>query len=411
MDKVGADGNTVNFPRRCPEDPLVVAAILHNLIVRQGYSDIILDLSRVEWISASFMLPLVTLCRDYRSMKVDFSINMPQSAKASNLIVNSNWAHLILPERFPDRSDANQRNVSALQFLTPEEHFAAVDKSMGLILQTAAGLTRDMLKALEWSLNEVSDNVLNHAESKVGGILQVMTYPQRHRVDFYVADAGVTIPASLRGARPDIGTDEDALGAAIMEGVTRNSQTNQGNGLYGTFKVCEVSGGEFGILSGNSSLIYRDRTLSASHHAIPFKGTFVRASIDYSYDKLLEKALIFGGKPHNPSTDYVERIYQSDGDVSTFVVRNELKSFGSREAGKAGRTKLVNLMEGNSKPVICDFEGVNLISSSFADEVFGRLFVELGPLAFSRLCQFKNVDSTVRGLIDRAVMMRIRQND
>lgn len=410
-EKVRSDGNAVIFPRRCPEDPLVVAAILHNLISKQGYSDIVLDLSRVEWLSASFMLPLVTLCRDYRSTKVDFSLIMPKSAKAANLIVNSNWGHLILPERFPNRSGANERNLSALQFFTPEEHFAAVDRSMGLILQTAAGLTRDMLKALEWSLNEVSDNVLNHADSKVGGILQVMTYPQRHRVDFYVADAGVTIPASLRTSRDDIASDEDALGLAIMEGVTRNKQTNQGNGLYGAFKVCEVSGGEFGILSGNSSLTYRDRQLSAVHHPIPFKGTFVRASIDYSYDKLLEKALIFGGKPHNPSTDYIERMYQGDGDVTTFVVSKELKSFGSREAGKAGRIKLTNLMEGKQNPVICDFEGVNLISSSFADEVFGRLFIDLGPLAFSRLCQFKNVDPTVRGLIDRAVMMRIKQTD
>jgi hypothetical protein len=102
-------------------------------------------------------------------------------------------------------------------------------------------------------------------------------------------------------------------------------------------------------------------------------------------------------------------MYAGDDGVSIFVVKKELLSFGSREAGRAGRTKIANLMEGNSRSVICDFEGINLISSSFADEVFGRLFVELGPLAFSRLCQFKNVDSTVRGLIDRAVLMRIKQ--
>lgn len=408
-EKVRSDQNTLFFPRHTTDDPLSAAAALHSLVHKLGYNDVILDFSNVEYMSPSYMIPLVTLCRAYRSEKVDFDIRMPRASKAASLMINSNWAHLVLPERFPDRSNANQRHLSALQFRSAEEHFTAVDRSMNLILQTAAGLNRDMLKALEWSLNEVSDNVLNHSESKVGGILQVITFPVRHRVEFYVADAGITIPTSLRSGRLDIGTDEEALRLAIAEGVTRNNQTNQGNGLFGAFKSCEVSGGEFGILSGHCTLLYSDKKLKIENHPIPFSGTFVRAAIDYSYEKLLEDALIFGGKPHTPANDYIERVYQADGEIVHFVVRTELQSFGSREAGKAGRIKLVNLMQNKSQSVMCDFDGVNLISSSFADEVFGRLFVDLGPLAFSRLCQFKNVDATVRALIDRAVMMRVRQ--
>lgn len=407
-DRLFTESNTLHFPKSCSGDPLPVAAALHGMIIKSGYSDIVLDFSEVEFFSPSFMLPLVTLCRDYRSSKIDFEIKLPRMAKSLNLLVNSNWGFLILPEKFSDRSEANQRHLSALQFKTADDHFAAVDKSMNLILQTAAGLKRDMLKALEWALNEVSDNVLNHSESKVGGILQVITFPIRHRVDFYVVDSGVTIPASLRSAR-FVSTDEEALGLAITEGVTRNSETNQGNGLYGTSRIAEMSGGEFEILSGNAHLTFARKQLRTSHHTIPFKGTFVKASIDYSHEKLLEKALIFNGKPHTPANDFVDRVYSNDNAASVFVVKKELHSFGSREAGRAGRIKITNLMEGNARPVICDFSGISLISSSFADEVFGKLFVELGPLAFSRLCQFQNVDSTVRGLIDRAVLLRIKQ--
>jgi hypothetical protein len=72
------------------------------------------------------------------------------------------------------------------------------------------------------------------------------------------------------------------------------------------------------------------------------------------------------------------------------------------------RTKIENLMENGTAVVCFDFEGIRLISSSFADEVFGKLFVALGPLAFGRLCQFRNIDSTVRGLIDRAIAQRMR---
>jgi len=55
-------------------------------------------------------------------------------------------------------------------------------------------------------------------------------------------------------------------------------------------------------------------------------------------------------------------------------------------------------------PVILDFNGVGVISSSFADEVFGRLFVEMGPCAFMT----RIVDQTVEGLIDRAIVQRTR---
>jgi hypothetical protein len=55
-----------------------------------------------------------------------------------------------------------------------------------------------------------------------------------------------------------------------------------------------------------------------------------------------------------------------------------------------------------------DFSGVPLVSSSFADEVFGKLFVDLGAMDFMKRCTFKAVDPTVRRLIDRAISQRMK---
>jgi hypothetical protein len=63
---------------------------------------------------------------------------------------------------------------------------------------------------------------------------------------------------------------------------------------------------------------------------------------------------------------------------------------------------------GNGRSAISfDFAEVPLISSSFADEVFGKLFSSLGPIRFGQLCRFKNIDGTCRALIDRAIMQRM----
>lgn len=238
--------------------------------------------------------------------------------------------------------------------------------------------------------------------------MQVVTYRAQRCVELIVCDAGITIPRSLRQSKLGISDDATALRKVIEEGVTRNSQTNQGNGLYGTFKCCEVSGGEFDIISGAVVLRHKPGQLSVGRSAIPFGGTFVRALIRYDYEQLLERALVFGGHAHDPAFDYVERYYEGDDDAISFVVGTELNSFGSREAGRLARTKIVNLMNGGRASVEFDFKGVRLISSSFADEVFGRLFVDLGPIRFSQLCRFKNVDPTVQGLIDRAIAQRMR---
>src|SRR5690606_8419013 len=111
---------------------------------------------------------------------------------------------------------------------------------------------------------------------------------------------------------------------AIEEGVTKNTETNQGNGLFGTFKCCEVSGGEFEIISGNVSLKHKPGELRVQRNNIPFSGTLVRASINIDFDELLERALIFRGNPHDPPFDYVDRTYQGEGDAVLFAVAKEI---------------------------------------------------------------------------------------
>jgi hypothetical protein len=404
---IRTENNVLHLVGDTGRDPLQATAALFGLVHKLGYQDIVLDLSKVTFFRPSFMVPFVTQARAYRLEKVDFDITFPEDSRAANLLLNANWAHLICPEKYDTRADFNRNHLSAIQYLNAEEHYTAVDRCINVVLQTIQGLDRSRIKALEWSLNEITDNVLNHAESPIGGILQVTTFPKSQTIEFYVCDGGLSIPRTLRQGRPELLDDVRALRAAVEEGVTRDRNTNQGNGLFGTFKCCEVSGGQFDILSGNVVLRHRPGELHATRNAIPFKGTFVRACINCSFEQLLEKALVFKGKPHDPGFDFVERMYQAVTDDINFVVAKELDAFGSREAGRLARTKIENLMDKFTNPIVFDFSDVHLISSSFADEVFGKLFANLGPLRFGHLCKFKNVDVTVQKLIDRAIEQRL----
>ena len=61
-----------------------------------------------------------------------------------------------------------------------------------------------------------------------------------------------------------------------------------------------------------------------------------------------------------------------------------------------------------SHRIVVDFSDVPLISSSFADEVFGKLFVELGALKFMGSLALRGMASTVSGFVDKAILQRSR---
>jgi hypothetical protein len=52
-------------------------------------------------------------------------------------------------------------------------------------------------------------------------------------------------------------------------------------------------------------------------------------------------------------------------------------------------------------------DDVALISSSFADEVFGKLFAQLGPTTFMNRIKISGGNTVVRQLIDRAITQQL----
>jgi hypothetical protein len=60
----------------------------------------------------------------------------------------------------------------------------------------------------------------------------------------------------------------------------------------------------------------------------------------------------------------------------------------------------------SQKRIVIDASDVAVFSSSFADEVFGKLFVEFGAVAFMSTIELRNFDKTLRTIIDRAIAQR-----
>ncbi len=383
---------------------------LHQAVENAGYRDLIIDFSRC---TAAFAGPMLALCAQImrlRTARVDTELILPIDEKLNRLFRNANWAHLIEPRNYGPSEFRGHTQVPATHFTNASEQQQAVNRILNAVLGALPELDRRELSALEWSVNEITDNVLNHAQSSVGGLVQVSTFQRtRKRIEYIVADAGVGIPATLRATHPALTSDAAALEQAIREGVTRDKNIGQGNGLFGSYQICSHSNGFFQVESGYGKLMFTDRDgLRISTERIPYEGTMVAAQIDFSVPRLLEEALSFGGVVYQ-RTDYVELKYEQHGTEDLlFKLSDESTSFGSRVAGAPVRKKLLNLAGMcPGRRILLDFDGIPLVSSSFADEVVGKLFAELGPLAFMQRFEFRNIEPTVRQLVDRAIAQRM----
>jgi hypothetical protein len=280
-------------------------------------------------------------------------------------------------------------------------------------------LERPVVAGLEWSINEITDNVLNHASADRGGFVQVSTFPGSSHISFVVTDAGRGILSSMREGFPTLRADAEAIAEAVKHGVTRSPDAGQGNGLAGTLRIATMSGGSFKLTSGRAQLevIRRPGEDDYSEHVyrragrLSFPGTVVSAELATDVELSLPDALGFDGASEHIDYDIVESAYTSaDGSALYLSLLDETRGFGTRQAGAEVRTQCLNLLRADTdRRLVIDWAGIPLISSSFADEAFGRLFVELGPIAFGGRIQHQNIEPLVRSLVDRAIMQRASQ--
>lgn len=376
-----------------------------------GYQDIVLDFSICEWAFPNGMLPLLSSADLLRREHVDLSVVLPDKDELRRLFLNTNWAHFLEPENYQKSDTAHDRHMAAHRFTDSDGQQQLVNVFMDVVMRNMT-LERDVIAGLEWSINEITDNVLNHAECEEGGIVQVSTFRDARKVAFGVADSGRGILSSLSEGHPYLKTDAQAIEEAVKAGVTRNPDAGQGNGIAGTLRIATMSEGMFEITSGLASLVIRDGQpqMHKRRERLRFSGTIVYAELGLDAHFHLSEALGFSGAPHQP-TDIIELFYETEsGDAIVLKLSEESTGFGSRPAGRQLRTKCINLLNADpNKPLLLDWSGIPLVSSSFADELIGKLFAFLGPLAFSARVRNINMEMVVRGLVDKAIMQRAAQ--
>lgn len=415
---VTRDGSRIVFRDRVTDQ--AVREFLYavdDAVDRRGYSDVTLDFVGSVRAYPEAMLPIAACIDRHRESGVQTHLLLPEDQELARLFLNCNWAHLMDPDQFDAVDLPHERHLAVSRYTTFLEQQQVVNAALDVIMRNME-LQRDVLAGLEWAINEITDNVLNHATAPHGGFVQVSTFRDSHKIHFVVADAGRGIPESMREGFPRVGTDADALLEAVKQGVTRSPDVGQGNGLAGTLRIAVGLGGSLKLRSGRGELrVIKSPGFTEyqqDHQNRPprlaYRGTVVAVELGTDARVDLQELLATDGIGHI-EWDIIDATYVSkDGDYLVVRLSDEAGGFGTRQAGHQLRTKLKNLLAAEpTKRIVIDWSGVPLISSSFADEAIGRLFVELGPMGFVSRVEHIGMEQLVRSLVDRAVVQRVRQ--
>ena len=137
---------------------------MHNLTHGLGYQDIELDFSECTAAYGGPILALAAQTKRYRIGGLDIDLMLPKEDRLSRLFLNANWANLIDPRRYHPGNYRGFAQLPVMQFRSAQDQYKAVSKVTEKILSALSDFNRNHLKAIEWSLNEITDNVINHAQ-------------------------------------------------------------------------------------------------------------------------------------------------------------------------------------------------------------------------------------------------------
>lgn len=256
------------------------------------------------------------------------------------------------------------------------------------------------LPAMEWAVNEILDNVCNHAEAPRPGVMVAQHYPRERQLQIAVCDFGRGIHASLSEAMP-LASHAEALARALERGVTRNQAVGQGNGLAGSAAIMAANGGEFSLWSGDS--MYRWRGGVGEYLPLaccmPGTGVFLNMKTDRPVD--LEETFI-----GDRDWSYLDVVAGQVGDEGLRVA-DECAGFGTRAAAQPLRRRILGILPRLEGPLTLDFAGIERASSSFLDELLGRLVAEIGEETFRSRIRTINLAPRLARMADVVIHQRL----
>jgi hypothetical protein len=217
-----------------------------------------------------------------------------------------------------------------------------------------------------------------------------------------ICDVGQGITSSLESQlEPWEGTG-DAIKKALERGVTRDKKVGQGNGLPGALEIAKANEGTFRLWTNDVVYDIEDGEEKGFQKRPSVDGTGVVVRFDTTNP--VHPSDTFLGQP---GWTYIKDEAQRLNLEGRIKVAEDCISTGAREPAKRLRRKVQSLLPDMNRPLVLDFEDVGSASSSFLDELLGRLVNTLGQETFDQKIRLVNMPDEMVDMANVVIGQRV----
>lgn len=374
--------------------------------ISAGYQDFVLDFSKVSVVFPNAGVPISGILQYYkRELSIEFI-----EAEEHSVISNSKLLNPLDTDEY--YSEYARDPLNKIWRFTNFDQVSCLVNCFIEELSRSDTFKEGVLNGLEWSLNEVMDNVLQHSSKSEGFIMGQIHRNTKH-IAFCIFDSGQGIYNSLKSSAHRPQHPVDALTLCIKEGVTRDKQIGQGNGMFGLSQIVRNNEGILTITSNKAALYQTHKEVKTFKNLPTISFAVGCTSVDFQldYDKRvsIEDALRIGGRTGNFVNYRVENLENNNGEIE-YKLKDRAQGYGTRKSGLKVRNEIINLHSESMQPINLDFKGINLISSSFADELIGKLVLYYGFFGFNNVIRLHNMNSVVQTIVQRSVSQRMAES-
>ena len=248
--------------------------------------------------------------------------------------------------------------------------------------------------AVNYTLIELLRNVVQHSNSRVGGLAAAQYFPKSELVQVVVADFGVGLRATLLPRYPEIKEDINAIRLAMLPHVSgtfapaayNSMADNAGLGLFFIRQIATRAGGHFFLCSGNSLVdIYSSESEKEKrkYTSAPsgWHGTFAMVQLHKSsiwqFASLLSICRDLAAEarkdPSKTSLDFMDDIPDIEGlSVVKVIEFNE----DVDAAAKVREDCIIPALIDNQL-IVLDFRGIKFATQSFVHALIYKLLKDV----------------------------------
>jgi anti-sigma regulatory factor (Ser/Thr protein kinase) len=202
---------------------------------------------------------------------------LPSSPLTRNYLLRMDFVRLLTGEETPEPFERRRAvGFRPCQRFTGGDDYHSVAADLTVALSERCETDSLARASIRIALDELTENVVHHAESPIGGVAAAQGWPKRDAFEIGIVDLGIGIRASLTKnvAFADIEDDLTAISTALKPRVSSTPDRNAGIGLFITRLLLAANGGIFAIRSGKGA-VYTGAGEREIGREVDFPGTMV----------------------------------------------------------------------------------------------------------------------------------------